>query len=166
MYRNLIALSLAALLLASTYVRSQELDPAIAERVSYVADVQKFQGMFDSVVEFCEPHVPNEILQMSRTEWMKQNGAFLALRDKELGEVIGYMKEFGKTAEDIEATNSWFNEQYTSRLAHDRLYKDIATSGNLLVSCSNRLGAMVSESMALKHLSPEAYKYATSRGEP
>jgi hypothetical protein len=137
------------------------------KRLDYVANIQRFQGMYESVAIFCGTYVPAHILDRSKSEWLGKNQSFLDLRDKELSKVIAVATANGATPEELSKIRAWVADQYESRLHHDRLYKDLIGVTDLTVPCSKRLGEMVSDSMSLKTLSPESIEYFnTVAGEP
>jgi hypothetical protein len=132
----------------------------ITERLDFVANIQRFQGMFDSVATFCEGHVPASIFNNVKEKWLIENRKYLELRDKELDRALEIAAANGTTPEGVDQIRRWVNDQYESRLRHDRMYKDLIGTKDLTIPCSRRLGEMISESMSLKTLSPASIEYA------
>jgi hypothetical protein len=157
-------------LLVSTAIAGEAVNNDVQDvqkRLDFVANIQKFQGMYDSVVAFCGDKVPATILDRSKAEWLSINQPYLDLRDKELARVIEIATSNNAPPENISKIRSWVEDQYESRLHNDRLYKDLPSKGDLTIPCSRRLGEMVSEDMSLKALSPESVEYFdSSKNEP
>jgi hypothetical protein len=131
----------------------------VQREIEYVGNIQRFQGMYDSVVGFCGKHVPAHLLERARSEWLDKNKPYLDLRDKQLGEIMQVAAANGASDEELSKIRSWVQEQYESRLHHDRLYKDLADESDLTIPCSRRLGEMLSSGMSLDVLSPESVEY-------
>jgi|SRR6056297_227535 len=133
--------------------------PDVQKRLDYIAKIQRFQGMFDSVIGFCDDHVPPYLLERIHSSWLRKNQPYLDFRDSELSRLLEQAEVDGAADEDISRMRSWIEEQYESRLHHDRLYRDIVDEADLLIPCSRRLGEMLSSSMTLDTLSPESIEY-------
>lgn len=138
----------------------------VRKRLDFIEDVSKFQGMFDSVMEFCRPHAPEHILKVSRMDWLSTNQRFLDLRDKELNRVIDEARAHGAKPEKIAFIKNWAKQQYKEALSNNRLFKDLLGDKDLDIACSRRLGAMNSAGMSLGSIRPGAAEYAKTIGKP
>jgi hypothetical protein len=137
-----------------------------AHALEFVKDVSTYQGMFDSVVKFCEPHAPPHIVAAAKRSWLEQNNQFLTLRDSELSRLVELAKSNGAEPEGVKAVQDWGSQYYLLALNHDRLYKDIQDSTSLDISCSRRLGEMLATNMRLENIRPKAYQYAQRLSKP
>ncbi|CAN5319552.1 hypothetical protein BH24GEM2_BH24GEM2_07800 [soil metagenome] len=139
---------------------------AVGKTLDFVADVSKYQAMFDSVVEFCRPHAPEPVLKQSLEMWRTANQRFLDLRDSELNRVIEDARANGTESERVAFIEDWAKQQYTLTLSNNRMYKDLLGLKDLPIACSRRLGEMNHSGMSLHSLSPRAAEYARTVGEP
>jgi hypothetical protein len=139
---------------------------AVGKRLDFIADISRFQGMFDSVVEFCRPHAPEHLLKFSRDYWLVANQRFLDLRDKELNRVIEEARGNGAKPEKITLIKDWAKQQYQEALSNNRMFKDLFGAKDLDIACSRRLGEMNSTGMSLGSIRPSAAEYAKTAGKP
>jgi hypothetical protein len=165
--KQLLALLLVALVPSA---QSQETPSAeviaIGKTLDFVADISKYQGMFDSVVAFCKPHAPAHVLKMAQDSWLAANRKYLELKDSELSRVIAELQENGAEPERIAFVKDWAGQQYQGTLNNNRMYKDLLGRDDLPISCSQRLGAMNSGSLKIETIAPRAIEYARGAGEP
>jgi hypothetical protein len=139
---------------------------AAGHALDFVADVSKYQAMFDSVVAFCQPTTPANVLELARKVWLSKNQHFLDLRDRELARVIAEARANGAEPSKIAFLKDWADKQYQVTLGNNRMYKDLLARQDLPISCPKRLGEMNHSSMELGVISPRAVEYAESLGEP
>jgi hypothetical protein len=145
-------------------VQSQEAPSAevlaIGKTLDFVADVSKYQGMFDSVVAFCRPHAPDHIVKLAQDSWLSANQKYLDLRDSELSRVIENSRKTGAEPSRITFIKHWAEQQYQGALKNDRMYKDLLGRDDLPISCAQRLGVMNSAGMRIEIIAPRAVEYA------
>lgn len=139
---------------------------ALGKTLDFVADVSKYQGMFDSIVAFCRPHSPSHIVKLAQDSWLSSNQKYLDLRDKELSRVINGLRESGADSERIDFIKDWADQQYQGTLNNNRMYKDLLGQSDLSVTCPQRLGAMNSADLKIETIAPRAVTYAQTIGEP
>ena len=139
---------------------------AIGKTLDFVADVSKYQAMFDSVVAFCRPSTPANVVDLARQLWLSKNQHYLDLRDKELARVLEEARANGSEPEQIAFLKDWVDKQYRVTLSNNRMYKDLLAHQDLSTSCPKRLGEMNHSSMDLSVISPSAAEYAETLGEP
>jgi len=139
---------------------------ATGKTLDFVADVSKYQGMFDSVVEFCQPHAPEHVVKFAREQWLTANQRFLDLRDSELHRIIEAARASGTETDRIAFIEDWAKQQYQGTLGNSRMYKDLLGRKDLPIACSRRLGEMNHQGMSLEKIAPRAAEYARDVGEP
>jgi hypothetical protein len=131
----------------------------LEKAVGFIGAVSGYQGQFDSVVNFCRSHVPGFLVQHSTSEWYKRNRDVLALKDSEVRRVVELARVRGTPQERIEEFRAMPEKIYKRALDNDRMYKDLKDKANLSTECSSRLGAMLSDSMKLSRVAPDAWVY-------
>jgi hypothetical protein len=139
---------------------------AMGKTLDFVADVSKYQGMFDSVVSFCRPHVPDHVVKLAQDSWLSANQKYLEIRDSELRRVIEDLRKTGKEPERIAFIKDWAEQQYQGTLNNNRMYKDLLGRDDLPISCAQRLGVMNSSDLKIEIIAPRAVEYAQGTGGP
>jgi hypothetical protein len=139
---------------------------AMGKTLDFVADVSKYQGMFDSVVAFCRPHAPDHVVKLAQDSWLSANQKYLDLRDSELRRVIDNLRTTGKEPERIAFIKDWAEQQYRATLNNNRMYKDLLGRDDLPISCAQRLGVMNSADLKIEIIAPRAVQYARVTGGP
>jgi hypothetical protein len=132
-------------------------------KVAFVADVTMFEGMFYSVLDYCAPFAGQAVANLTKVDWLSQNSKLLESRDAAHNELID---EFAGDNETADQMRAWREGVFSEAHEGDRAYRDILGSTNMLLACSKRLGAMVSDSMTFKRIAPQSFAYWSQESQP
>jgi hypothetical protein len=131
----------------------------LEKALGFIGAVSGYQGQFDSVVNFCRPHAPGFIVQHSTSEWYKRNRELLELKDREVKRVVALARARGAPQENIDAFMAIPDKLYRNAADNDRMHKDLKGKPDLSTACASRLGEMLSDSMKLDRVAPDAWAY-------
>ncbi len=108
---------------------------------------------------FVGPTYLTFILQHSIDQWSKEYGRVLQLKDNEVRRIVELARARGASQEKLDEFIAVQERIYKKALNDDRMYKDLQEKADLSTECASRLGEMLSESMKLSRVAPDAWAY-------
>ena len=159
--RHCVAVVLSVLVAAPALSAPPELndEKSRLEALTFVGQISIFKGYFDSVAEFCKPHVPAFILQDATNTWNGANREALKFRDSELDRLIAVAKEIDVPQDKLDQLAGWPGRYHREAMTEGVMVKDLKEEKDLKTACAQRLGEMGSTGMSLQKLSPGAWDY-------
>jgi hypothetical protein len=126
---------------------------------TYVNDVERLDGMFHGVLDYCVQYVPKTIVAQSEAAWKFNNGPYIDAVDVAIEKYATARAEPGRKAEIIEElkanAKTWFQQ------AHDqsKILDQVKAAQTPSLSCSRMLGVLSSDSFHLKTMMPGDHEY-------
>ncbi|MBS0379278.1 MAG: hypothetical protein JSS29_12380 [Proteobacteria bacterium] len=139
--------------------QTQVVDPDTAAFSAYVSDVERLNGMYRGVADFCAAHAQRAIVAQSDAAWQRNNGPYVDSVDRAIERFAAARVEPNRRTDAIEQLKANARGWYQAAHDHSKLLDRLQQAEDKAVACSDMLGVMSSESFYLKKMFPQDDEY-------